>query len=217
MTSLIENMIAQHTDDVKKCRISPPKGPCPRCLEHPDGYKRHDCRERQFRLVSGHFVKIVISLLIRWKCPLCFKPFTDYPPFATPHKRFTLPDLESFSRKYIEINSATYRKTTVHDKIEIGYEDHDSRLLSHTTVWRWIEFWGSCRQLLKPAGRLKDKTERGNSIFKSSFSVDRHKYRSLYRYKILEKALIAVHACRNRFNFYCQPLFPDLRTQSSEN
>ncbi len=217
MTSLIENMIAQHTYDVKKCRISPPKGPCPRCFENPDSYKRHDCRERQFRLVSGNFVKIVISLLIRWKCPLCFKPFTDYPPFAIPHKRFALPDMELFSRKYIEITNSTYRKTTAHDKMRIGYEDNDSRLLSHTSVWRWIEFWGSCRELLKPVSLLREKTDPENSIFKSSFSIARHKYRSPHRHKILEKALIALRVYRNRFNLYCQSFFPYLRTHRSRH
>ena len=38
-------------------------------------------------------VYIVIGLLIRWKCPGFSKTFTQYPWFAVPYKRYTLPTI----------------------------------------------------------------------------------------------------------------------------
>lgn len=210
-----EDIINKHTDDVKKCRVKAPEGPCPLCLEQPDSYKRHDYRKRKFRLVSGDFVKIITSFLIRWKCPICRKPFTDYPSFAIPYKRFTLPDMLILSQKYINHEKLTYRKTVIQNRIKIGYEDYDTCFLSHSSIWRWIEFLGGWQEMIKPACRLIRRKDPDNSILKASTLITAFKYRSTHRKTVLEHAIRMIDVCRRYFKFYGHALFPRFGTLTS--
>lgn len=83
---------------------------CPRCLKKPPGFKRHDARQRQFRLVVERLVRIVLSMLVRMKCPLCGKTFTVYPPFAVRHKRFVKQDIMQRTTAYLQMPAITYQQ-----------------------------------------------------------------------------------------------------------
>jgi hypothetical protein len=82
----VEISIQQHLDDIISGKIPEPKECCPRCFSNPGTFKLHECRKRAFRYIAGNFVKVLITLLARWKCLECGKTFTIYPPFAAPYK-----------------------------------------------------------------------------------------------------------------------------------
>ena len=104
MKSKIEETIKNHTDSILSGIFSQPEGPCPKCLEKPNFFKLHECKKRNFRYICDSFIYTVLSLLTRWKCPICKRTFTDYPSFALPFKRYVMIDIERLTNDYI--NSA---------------------------------------------------------------------------------------------------------------
>ena len=72
----VEISIQQHSDDIISGKIPEPEECCPRCFSKPATFKLHECRKRAFRYIAGHFVKVLITLLARWKCSDCGKTFT---------------------------------------------------------------------------------------------------------------------------------------------
>ena len=64
----VEILIQQHLDDIISGKIPEPKECCPRCFSNPGTFKLHECRKRACRYIAGNFVKVLITLLARWKC-----------------------------------------------------------------------------------------------------------------------------------------------------
>jgi hypothetical protein len=132
-------------------------------------------------------------LLIRWKCPVCRRSFSQYPPFAVPFKRFTHETIKSLCLAYLETPGVTYRSAVRDDGMEIAYpechphcdsiEDDDAAtaVLSHTALYRWISSIGDLATL-KPA-----------SSDASPPNLESAKYRSATR----EQTLLQ---CRNVLN-----------------
>jgi len=181
MSNLIESLIQRHTDSIVAGNISAPAGLCPQCSKKPETYKLHECRKRFFRYVVENFVKIALTLLARWKCPICQETFTEYPEFALPHKRYVKADIKRFSKKYIKDEQQTYATAVKHDDGTIGYQQNNNepveRLLNPATPWRWIGWFGSIANTpLKELPELQ------------SFQVYPAKYKSLRRKKILQAA-----------------------------
>lgn len=214
--SPIEIEIQRHTASVKSCMIDPPKGCCPRCSEQPTTFKRHDCRVRFFRFIVESFVHVVESLLIRWKCGICGRTFTDYPSFAFPHKRYVLMDIERFSRDYVEHEQQTYRQTASHNDMPIGYEERDGIIdecwFSHTTPWRWIGRLGAMKNTAAEARHLIRQKDSNSSIFREVFPVSPRKYQSLERKLLLQGARALLRAQEEFCRLFGHKIFPYFAT-----
>lgn len=189
----IEAMIHDYTEAIEKGNLSLPTG-CSSCHEKSDDYKLHECRERQLRVVIEDIVKVIITFLLRWKCPLCQSTFTDYPPFIKPHKRFILSDMCRLSQTYLESEKVTYRDTVKHKSSDIGYIDPESGLceqfLSHSTIYRFM-------------GYLADIFP---SLPVNVFEISPDKYRTTTRRSILARALATIR------NIAQKSIFPDFGT-----
>lgn len=196
MPILIETTIQQYTNAIISGEIPTPKGSCPRCFVQPKAFTLHECRRRSFRFIVGNFVKVIMSLIPRWKCSACGQTFTLYPPFALPHKRYVLVDIERLSRKYIEAEQHTYRTTVTHEGAPIGYQEENGRNVDHfldpSTPWRWIQWLGNTNrkadQLVDRTGyKARRRPARGSPIFASD------KHRRSHRQRFLQTAEVVLH------------------------
>ena len=146
----VEISIQQHLDDIISGKIPKPKECCPRCFSNPGTFKLHECRKRAFRCIAGNFVKVLITLLARWKCSECGKTFTFYPSFAVPHKRYTKNDILNLSSKYIEDKKQTCYTAVTHAGSPIGYQEENEKYVDHflapSTLWRWIKWSGDIKK-----------------------------------------------------------------------
>lgn len=143
MTTSIESMIEKHTSMMLAGEFEPPEGQCPCCSGKPSTYRLHECRKRSYRYIVRDLVKVTLTLLARWRCPLCNDTFTEHPSFSIPHKRFTRPDIGRLCRKYIEDDRQSYATTVTFKGVSIGYLDEGevcaNRFLQSSTIWRWIK------------------------------------------------------------------------------
>ena len=189
----IEATIHDYTEAIEKGTLSMPAG-CRSCHEKSDDYKLHDRRERQLRVVMEDIVKVIVTFLLRWKCPLCQATFTDYPPFIKPHKRFVLSEMCRLSQSYLESDKVTYRDTAKHKSYDIGYIDPESGLceqfLSHSTIYRFMAYLADI--CLSPPGNV--------------FAISHSKYRTATRRFILVRALATIR------NIAQESIFPDFET-----
>ena len=184
---------------------------CPGCGLEPHQFKRHDTRRRNFHVVVEQIVHVVVGLLIRWKCPGCGKTFTQYPDFALPYKRYTLPTIMDFCSKYTEDDGATYRKVV--RGVQPGYSDSETQL-EHSTVHRWLTCLSRLKTTLARAADLILQAAPCSSACRDAagLSVPPAKYRSDARKSMLER-------CRRLFFFEAEyratfglSIFPKLAT-----
>jgi len=212
----IKAIIDAHTNSVISGNIDMPKGICIKCQGKPDSFKLHECRKRSFRFIAECFVYIVMSFLVRWKCPICKATFTDYPPFALPFKRYVVSDIEQLCSSYLDDPSATYRKCVSHEKSAIAYHsDHnaiDERQLSHSSLWRWVTFFGNMHERLASSLDLIHQKCPDPVFTRSLFMnpISRHKFHSQVRKIILQTAqnfLISQTLFETIFGTYCFPRF----------
>ena len=216
MVSAAQRMIQQHTDSVISGKIATPQGPCPRCFEHTETFSRHERRVRSFRFIVGSFIHVIKSLLVRWKCPICGKTFTDYPAFALPHKRYVLMDIERLSSSYVENEHQSYRETVCDQQMQMGYQGTDSeideRLLEPSTPWRWISSLGSMNKTLNQAIHLISQKDPKSRIFREVTPPYPCKYRSLHRKSLLQNTRRLLRACQEFQRFFDHQIFPHLAT-----
>lgn len=190
---------------------------CPICEGVPDAFKVHERRRRWFYVVAGRFVERLISLLIRWKCPLCGKTFTQYPPFALPHKRYVRQVVEALAGKYVREESCTYREAVKVRGGAIGYaspedDEIDERQLVHSTVWRWLSFLGKMKETLRKAHGLIRAKAPSSELFRNAVSIDHRKYHSISRGNVLRSALRLMHAGQEYRRLFVRGIFPELAT-----
>ena len=206
MSHPIQSLIQAHTDKIVSGNIVPPEGACPRCSKMPETYKLHECRKRFFRFVVKNFVRIALTLLVRWKCPLCRETFTQYPGFALPHKRYVKSDIRGLSKNYVEDEKQTYASVVTHNNGTIGYQRDDNRpvdrFLNPTTPWRWITWLGCiANEPLKKRSELQPP------------EVYPAKCRSLHRKRILQ----AARALLNLPDYLCETIFPRFAIKQALN
>ncbi|MFH1097366.1 MAG: DUF6431 domain-containing protein [Candidatus Desantisbacteria bacterium] len=191
--------------------MRPPQGSCPHCFETPDTFNLHESRKRSFRFIVGFFVRIVISMLIRWKCPICGRTFTDYPAFALPYKRYVLMDIEHLSEDYLE-NEKSYQQTVSCEGEAIGYEEKDGKVderqLSASTPWRWLTFLGSMNNSLTQALNLIEQKAPQSAIFRQLFPLWPGKYRTQKRKILLQSAWKLLQASRLFEQLFGHKIFP---------
>ena len=219
MISPIEKVIEAHTASVRSCTTRTLETNCPRCHEKVAVFKRHDSRERSFRFIVGYYVYVIKSLLLRWKCPICGKTFTDYPFFAAPHKRYVVMDMERFSEEYIENERQSYRKVVTPLSTPIGYHEPDDRpvehFLAHSTPWRWIHALGSMKNTLTESLHLIKQKDPTSAIFREICPIIPHKYQSSQRKSILENARRLLRAGLEFHRLFGHKIFPHLETVCS--
>ena len=213
MKSNTEEIIKKHTDSIISGNFNPPEGPCPKCLENPISFKLHECKKRNFRYICESFIYTVLSLLTRWRCPICNCTFTDYPPFAIPYKRYVMVDIERLTDHYIK-NNQSYEQTVSHDDSPIGYEDQkgiiDERKLSKTTLWRWVGFFGKLENTISGAFNLIRQKNSNCRIFRNVYPVSAAKYRSLERKKLIQNTmkLFQINTFFQLENYFGNSIFP---------
>jgi len=209
--TLVEEIIQRHTDSITSGNIKPPRGSCPKCFETPNTYKLHECRKRRFRFIVGCFVRIALSLLVRWKCPICGRTFTEYPAFALPYKRYVLMDIEGLCEDYLE-NEKSYQETVSCEDGAIGYEEKvgkvDERQLSPSTPWRWLDLLGSMNNTLTGALNLIRQKAPDSYIFRQLLPLSRCKYRTQKRKIILQNAWKLLQANQIFQHLFGDKIFP---------
>jgi len=178
----VQEMIANHTSSIISGNISSPDIVCRNCYQKPDYFKLHESRKREFRIVVKDIVEVTMSFLLRWRCLLCDTTFTEYPPFALPHKRFVLTDIKRFGQKYLGNDDVSYRNAAMNDGANIGYPDENglcNNFLSHTSIWRFMTYLANIYE-----------SNRQCCVYKNTIPpISSLKYRSNHRRSLLYKAL----------------------------
>lgn len=200
----IQEMIANHTDSIVKGNFNPPDIACRGCHQKTEPYKLHESRKRQFRIVVKDIVRVTLSFLLRWKCLVCGRTFTVYPPFAVPYKQFIPNDILNFGERYLKNDDLSYRDIVKYNGAGIGYPGVNQlcdQFISHSSVWR---FMGYLPGMYKPNIDCLRIPDRGIAT-----EISPSKYRSYQRKILLHNAFETIML----FNRYLKKKnFPDFET-----
>jgi len=212
-------VIERYTEAVKRRKIQPTCNHCPRCGEEPGRFHRHDKRERQFLVVVERVVLLVLSLITRWKCPLCQQTFTLYPPFALPHKRYVKDSIFELADTYLQDDALSYRESVKVDRLPIFRDRQadgtiDDRVLAHSTLYRWLPFFTSAAATLREAVRLVRASSMPSDLFRRVFTVAPRKHRSEERRDVLIAALRGLWTDHEFHRVFGRSIFPELATAS---
>lgn len=185
----IEKLICSYTKPIEEGNFSPPEN-CALCGAHPDFFKFYDKRKRKLRLLNSNLVKVILTFLLRWRCPLCQGKFTDYPPFIEPHKRFAVPHMIKPCVRYLTDVKQSYADAAkAEDGGDICYPDDNNlceQFFAKSTVWRFMEYLaGLKRPHLFPTVTI--------SATKTP-PIAPSKYRSKNRLSLLQQAFAAIRA-----------------------
>ena len=195
---------------------------CPRCEQKPDFFKRHDVRQRQFLVIVERLIVKVMSFLVRMKCSLCGKTFTQYPSFALPYKRYVSQQIMERTLSYLQDDTMTYERATLEQDtvatkgrsppgqpMPVFHQDPGKApRLAPCTVHRWVTTLGGLKNTLQAATHLL--LEKDADIHRQAFDVLARKYRSRERKQLLQDCLRLFHAeARCRVLFGCS-IFPEL-------
>jgi hypothetical protein len=83
--------------------------------------------------------------VILWFCVNCQRSFRHLPPFLQRFKRFMTPTILDKSTEVLKKTRQPYRSTAVNEppnQSAIVYNNGNGSRLSHTSVWRWIQWMG---------------------------------------------------------------------------
>lgn len=182
--------IHAHTQAVANGTILCSVVTCLLCGRRPESFRLHDRRKRTFLVIIDRLVHEILSLLPRWKCPLCERTFTTYPDFALPCKRYVRKEVLRFSAEYIEEDRTSYRRAVTEEGLAVFYHGgengaFDDRQFAHTTLYRWFPFLGSLKRTARDALRLIREKTPGSDIFRKILPVPPWKYRSEERRRVL--------------------------------
>jgi hypothetical protein len=162
---------------------------CLRCGKRPAFFRLHDRRKRIFLVIIARFVHEVLSLLPRWKCPLCKQTFTTYPSFAVPRKRYVRKEVLRFSERYVSEDRTSYRKAATEEGLPVFYDGGerkiDDRQFAHTTLYRWLPFLAGLKRTMRGAARLIREKTPASDIFRKILPVAPWKYRSEERRQVV--------------------------------
>jgi hypothetical protein len=227
MLSRLEQDIQAYTEKVQDGPIPCQIDTCPHCRQSPPCFHLHDVRPRRFLVVVERLVRTVLSLLVRWKCPLCSKTFTAYPSFALPYKRYVRPVIMEASQRYLDDDRLTYRQGVCqHDATdsrgspppgaalpifrEGSGEAIDERALAASTLHRWITTLGHFPQTLHAALRLL--AGRDASLHRQVDPIPAAKYRSEARRVLLQDCLRLLRVQKPYRCLFGVSIFPRLAT-----
>ena len=194
----VVQLIVAYSESIRDVR--PGLSCCPKCHELAEGpafFRRHEIRRRVFWVIfDTREVKRIPCLVTRWKCSNCRGVFTWQPPFAVPHKRYTLPQMLERAQGYAADDAAGYREAvkqkgmpicheervdeaqreTAGDPIqaalceaceEVEREDGTGKQLSHATLYRWITTLGGLTRTVQCALVLIRQASAAVAFFRS--------------------------------------------------
>jgi transposase-like protein len=122
---LLIERIDSYSDRVRKRAVPCAMTVCPHCgldaASAQTPFTCHGARPRRFLVLVGPYVRKVAGLLARWRCPRCRRTFTDYPPFASPYKAYTLLQMTERAARYISNDWTSYRKGVCSASLPIFY------------------------------------------------------------------------------------------------
>jgi hypothetical protein len=219
----VRREVKDYNDAVSNGSFVCQRDACPGCLGSPD-FARHDCARRQFRIrvfdlrLDEFVVEVVPSWRVRFRCRPCQKVFTEYPPFALPHKRFVKQDVLAKALNYLadqqpDGQAATYRESVRDKRVPPGYANNNKgRQLSHVTLWRWLSWLGSLKNLVQRATQLVLQKDPQADLHRKSCPVAHGKTRSPQRRQTLEQATMTLHAADAFPRYFGVSLFTHLGT-----
>jgi len=189
-------------------------------------FTKHDCARRQFRIrvfdpqLDEFGVEVVPSWRVRFRCSHCRAVFTEYPPFALPHKRFVKQDLLAKAQKYLAQQQSgeptTYREAVRDRRVPPSYANNNNgRLLSHVTLWRWLSWLGSLKHLVQRATQLVLQKDPHADIHRRNCPVPLAKVRSPQRRQTLEQASMTLQAAEVFSQCFGVSLFTHIGTTGS--
>ena len=211
--------IGAHTQAVERGEVDCRLERCPHCEQRSAGFKYHARHRRWFYVIVEGMVKRVRSALTRWKCVVCDKTFTLYPDFALPHKRYVRQDLCRLSGHYVFDDGLSYRKAVqvngmpvFYDTVEGSGHRIDERMVSHSTLHRWIGFLGDLKQTLGQGWQLIRAKSPSCDLFRCSVAVPSWKYRSDTRKGLLHRCGRLLQADQAYQHLFAISIFPHLAT-----
>jgi hypothetical protein len=163
-------------------------------------------------------VEIVESWRVRFRCRHCLKTFTEYPPFALPHKRFVKQEVLAKALKYLSAEKkpkcrATYREAVWEGRGPLSYAEHqEGRQFSHSTVWRWLSWLGSRNALREQATQLILQKDPQANLHWKPHPIAAHKVRSEARRKTLGQAALILDVVDEFSRLFGVSLFTHLGT-----
>jgi hypothetical protein len=195
-------------------------------LPFPASFAKHDCARRKFRIriydptLDEIVVEVIESWRVRFRCRHCLKTFTEYPPFALPHKRFVKQEVLAKALKYLSAEKkpkpkcrATYREAVWEGRGPLSYaEDQEGRQVSHSTVWRWLSWLGSRNDLREQATQLIFQKDPQANLHWKPHPIAKHKVRSERRRKTLEQAAMMLDVVETFSLLFGVSLFTHLGT-----
>jgi hypothetical protein len=152
-------------------------------------FAQHQTVPRQFRVAIGDVIQTISSWRVRFRCLDCLRTFTDYPPFALPHKRFVKQVVLEHVKKFLADDQATSQQATWGTLVPLGYESStDGKQLSGSTVWRWTTWLGSLKKVLNQAARLIREKDPQDDLHRTFYPFPRRKVRQPARLELLQDA-----------------------------
>ncbi len=216
--SVTESEINAYTEKVRRNLLSCNLDNCPVCNTQSAYFTHHEKRGRRFYTIADQILKVVLGLLARWKCPGCNTTFTDYPYFALPYKRYTLPTIISLSQTYVEHKAASYRKIVDCKPVEYAVPPphKSSQHLSHTTIFRWITTLGASSETIRKVLELILQANPMSTICRdlAGLSIHSRKYIKKCRQTLLLQCRKLLHLEGLCFNIFGLSIFPKLATNS---
>jgi len=161
-----------------------------------------------------------MGLLLRWKCPGCNKTATDYPDFALPYKRYTLPTLLAFSQAYVNEPDNSYRRLVnecpLLHQVEPNSDDGREPMMEHSTIHRWITTLGSYSRLVQNATDLMIQADPTSSLPRnlSGLKISPTKYMSFKRKQLLLTCFQLVTLVPLYLAQFQVSIFPKLATRA---
>ena len=222
----IRRQVKDYNDAVSNGSLVCQYDACPSCFM-PSDFAKHDCARRRFRIrvfdprLDEFVVQVLLSWRVRFRCRHCQKVFTDYPPFALPHKRFVKQDVLAKALKYLadqqpDAQAATYRESVREQRVPLSYtNDNNGRQLSHVTLWRWLSWLGSLKNLVQLATQLILQKDPQADLHRQSCPVACGKVRSVHRRRTLEQATMSLQAAEAVQQYCGGSLFTHLGTDGA--
>jgi len=204
--------INEYSEKVRRNENPFPVCRCPKCQAKSDFFIPHDKKSRKFRVIIDQVISVVIGLLTLWKCPECGKCFMGYPPFAVPYKRYTVPTICEFSRRYVEDDAMSYRKLI--EETPLLSSTSPEWELNHSTIHRWIRTLGGMDQTVAVAQDLVLQADPASTTCRdlAGLTIPARKYFSETRKNLLLSCRRLVKIEKQFFSLFHVSVFHQLAT-----
>lgn len=207
------SFIGEHEQELFARKIPQGLNSCPYCFETSENITLHALKDRYFYIIVKTMVRVIESILGRFKCSSCKRTFTFYPSYAVPYKRYVKIQLLDIAEDYLEEKGKRYQDAVSCDDSPIMYESEDpsspDKYFEGSTVWRWLSYIASFEQILPQVKDLIRQKSSTSPIFRQVIDIPRKKYRSEKRKKQLLSATMVVLVAREFARYFNLSIFTD--------